>query len=104
MPLNDNPTYVDEISNSYLAGTISVSTTAVEAKVGASRLVNRKFVRIYNNSTTTIYFGPTGVTATSGEPLFQSQWVEVGVEEGDIPVFMITASGTAADVRVQELS
>lgn len=96
-----SPEYSDVLTDSYLAGTISISTTQVEAKVGASRSITRETLRVYNNSLITIYFGPSGVTAATGEPIFKNQWVNIPI--GDLGVFLITASGTAADVRIQEI-
>ena len=101
MSISYNPELSDVLTDSYVAGVISVSTTQVEAKVGASRSASRETLRIYNNSNTTIYFGPAGVTSAIGEPIFKNQWVNIPI--GDIAVFLITASGTAADVRIQEL-
>lgn len=101
MSISYNPELSDVLTDAYVAGVISVSTTQVEAKVGASRLASRETLRIYNNSNTTIYFGPSGVNSLIGEPIFKNQWVNIPI--GDIAVFLITASGTAADVRIQEL-
>jgi hypothetical protein len=99
--LNGGAEYADVFTDGYVAGPISVSTTQVEAKVGATRFALRENLRIFNNSTTTIYFGPSGVSSTTGEPLLKNQWVNIPI--GDIAVFLITASGTAADVRIQEM-
>jgi hypothetical protein len=101
MSITYDPELSDVLTDSYIAGSISVSTTQVEAKVGASRVATRETLRIFNNSSTTIYFGPAGVTSSTGEPIFKNQWVNIPI--GDIAVFLITASGTAADVRIQEL-
>jgi hypothetical protein len=101
MGINGGSEYADVLTDAYVAGVISVSTTQIEAKVGTSRLENREVLRIFNNSNTTLYFGPSGVTASTGEPLFKNQWINIPI--GDIAVFLITASGTASDVRIQEL-
>ena len=101
MTITYNPELSDVLTDSYVAGVISVSTSQIEAKVGASRVATRETLRIYNNSNTTIYFGPSGVTSLTGEPIFKNQWVNIPI--GDIAVFLITASGTATDVRIQEL-
>jgi hypothetical protein len=101
MPIEYGSEYSDVLTDAYVAGSISVSTTQVEAKVLASRLTNRETLRIFNNSSVTIYFGPSGVTSATGEPIFKNQWVNIPI--GDIAVFLITASGTASDVRIQEL-
>lgn len=101
MSISQSSEFSDVLNDAYVAGVISVSTSQVEAKVGASRLSVRETLRIFNNSQTTIYFGPSGVTSTSGEPIFKNQWVNIPI--GDIGVYLITASGTAADVRIQEI-
>lgn len=102
MPIEQGSEYSDVLSDAYVAGVISVSNSQIEAKVGASRLIGRETLRIYNNSNTTIYFGPTGVTSSTGEPIFKNQWVNIPI--GDIAVYLITASGTASDVRIQEFA
>lgn len=89
--------------DSYVSGVISVTTSQIQAKVGVSNLTGREVLRIYNNSNVTIYFGPSGVTASTGEPIFKNQWVEIKVKDS-INVFLITASGTASDVRIQEMA
>ena len=99
--LNGGSEYADVFTDGYVAGVVSVSITQVEAKSLSTRYPLRENLRIYNNSNTTIYFGPSGVTAATGEPIFKNQWVNIPV--GDIAVFLITASGTAADVRIQEM-
>lgn len=84
----------DEIVNdSYLQGTVSVTTTQIEAKVGGSRLSNRQMLRIYNASNNTIYMGPTGVTTTTGEPIVKGQWINIAVGD-QVAVFLIAATGT----------
>lgn len=102
MPINESSEFSDVVTDNYVSGAISVSTTQTEAKVGGSRLSGRECLRIYNNSTTTIYFGPTGLTSSTGEPIYKGQGVTIMV--GDIGVYLLTASGTASDVRIQELA
>lgn len=101
MGIDNSSEYSDVLTDAYVIGVVSVSTTQVEAKAGASRLANREVLRIFNNSTQTIYFGPAGVTSATGEPIVKNQWVNIPI--GDIAVFLITAAGTAADVRIQEI-
>lgn len=102
MAISFDPELSDVVNQSYVAGSISVSTSAVEAKVGGSRLTGRETLRIYNNSNTTIYFGPSGVTAATGEPVYKDQWVNIPIGD-QLAVFLITDSGTASDVRIQEI-
>lgn len=82
-------------------GAITVSTTAVEVKVGVSRLSNRKSVTAHNNGSSTLYWGYTSsVTSSSGTPLFKDQFIswDVGPTQA---VYIIAASGSH-NVRVTE--
>ena len=100
MGVNESSNYSDTNESTYLSGPQTVLTTEVEAKVGATRVTGRQFVRIYNDGTNTIWFGPTGLSTTTGEPLFKKQSVEVAA--ADLGVFMITDSGTVS-VIIQEI-
>lgn len=94
-----------EVSDIYNQGisnaTVNVGTSQVEAKVGASRLANRKCVVITNLGSGTVYWGATGVTSSNGTPL--NKFAQVVVTVGDIAVFLI-ATGTTNDVRIVELA
>ena len=93
----------DIVNNTdYVSGTISVGTTQVEAKVGGSRLEERKVVRVYNDSNNTIYFGPSGVTTSTGEPLTKNNWVELDLGP-DVGLFLI-ASSSLTGIIIQERS
>ena len=94
--------YSDVLEDGYVAGTVTVTTSAIEAKVGGSTLEGRETLRIYNNSNNTMYFGPSGVTIATGEPLLKKQWVEINVGS-NIGVFLILESGSG-EARIQELA
>lgn len=84
----------DEIVNdSYIQGAVTVTTSQIEAKVGGSRLAGRQMLRVYNGSSNIIYFGPTGVSTTTGEPIEKKQWANIPVGD-NIAVFLIAASGS----------
>lgn len=89
-------------SVAYLTGTVTVGTTEVEAKVGGSALSGRISVRIYNRSSNTIFFGPTGLTTTTGEDLAPGQSVELRLAAS--PGLFLIAAGAGNTVVVQELS
>jgi hypothetical protein len=89
----------DIINTSVVNGVISVSTSQIEAKVGASRLVDRKGLWI-TPTNRDIYWGNTGVTTTNGTVIFKNQTYFLSI--GDIPIFLI-ASGVT-DVRIVEAS
>lgn len=81
-------------------GVVTVGTTQTELKVGGSREAEREVVRVYNSSNSTIYVGPSGVTVSTGEPLFRRQSMEMPI--GDQALYAIVASGTE-DVIVWEI-
>jgi len=81
---------------------VTVGTSAVELKGGASRDPYRKFVIIYNNSNATVYIGGASVTtsgATMGIPILKSQMATVPI--GDMALYAI-AAGAGNDVIVLE--
>lgn len=88
-------------STSYVQADVTVGTSAVEAKVGGSRLANRKRLIITNKSNVTIYIGPSGVTTTTGRPLLKDQ--QMFTDDGDIGVYMIAGSSSNT-VGVEEKS
>jgi hypothetical protein len=82
-------------------GTLNVGTSAVELKVGASPLSNRKNASLFNNSSNTIYWGYTsGVTTSTGTPIFKNQTVVWGIGPST-SVFLIATSVTN-DTRITE--
>lgn len=96
---NDLKTF-DGINIEGVQGAVTVGTTAIEAKVGGSRLTNRKALTIYNNSNQTIYWGFTsGVTTATGTPIARGEFLVLQVS--DVGVWLI--AGTAGNnVRVTE--
>lgn len=105
MSLSPSPDRSDVINDGYVSAIISVGTSQVEAKVGASILSNRQELMIYNDSSSVIYIGPSGVTtsgANKGIPLQKKSWINLPM--GDyISVYMIAGSASN-DVIVQELA
>jgi len=98
---NGSLSTTDISNNGGVNAAISVTTSAIEAKVGGSALANRKNLTIHNNGTGTIYWGySSGVTTTNGTPVFKDQFVswDVGASTS---VFLIAISGTQ-NVRVTE--
>ena len=98
--LGYDPDRIDVVNNTYLSGSISITITQVEAKVGASALTLRQAITITNVGNNTVYYGPTGLTASTGKPLFKNQDVAIPVGPG-IQIFLLTASGTSTAI-IQE--
>jgi len=87
----------------YVATTLSVGSTQIEAKVGGSRDEKRQLVILYNDSNNTVYYGPTGVAtsgANKGIPIEKRQ--EVAVPVGDVGLYLIAGS-SGNNVICQEL-
>lgn len=90
MPVNESGNSA-EIVGSFVQGTVTVGTSQVEAKVGASRADGRQMLRIYNSSSNVIYMGPTGVTTANGEPLEKKQWINIPASDA-LALFLIAGS------------
>lgn len=93
------------LNGSYISTVVSVGTVAVEAKVGGSTLSNRGLVKIYNNSSKTMYHGPATVTtsgANIGEPIVKGQTVYLPFGSST-KVYLIAATA-ANDAIVQEVA
>jgi hypothetical protein len=99
--LSHNGEFDDVLSDGYVTGTVTATTTEVEAKVGASPLSGREVITLHNKGSAEIFYGPTGVTSTTGTPLKKNQFVSLPLGDA-ISLFVITDSGTAT-VIVQEI-
>jgi hypothetical protein len=95
-----NPDKADVVDTDYQTASVAVSTSQVEAKAGGTPLESRLILTLYNSGSKTIYYGPSGVTSSSGTPLRKKQFASIPVGP-NISVYMITDSGSA-DVIVQE--
>lgn len=76
----------------------SVTTSAAEALGAASILSNRKFLCI-TPTNGTVYWGITGVTTSSGSPIFKNQTLTIAAN-ASVHIFVISA-GTV-DCRIVE--
>lgn len=97
----DNGAVVDIVNNSGVQGALTIGTTATEAKVSANRLQYRKSLTVYNNSTSTLYWGYTNaVTTTTGTPLPPFSLTTFGVGDG-LGIWLIGATA-GNNVRITE--
>jgi hypothetical protein len=103
MPANYSPSgeFNDVNNEGYVSGPVSVTAVAVEAKVGANRLSGRETITITNKGAKTVYYGPSGVTATTGDVLYKDQFVSLPIGD-NVGVFVICGAGDTATVIVQE--
>lgn len=82
-------------------GAISVSTVAIQAKVGASNLVNRK-VLIITPTTGPVWWGSNAsVTTLTGTKIYKNQTTSLDFTD-NVPVYIIGLATT--DVRIVECS
>lgn len=98
---NSDRADVNDISMA--SAVVSVGTTQIEAKATATRNAKRQRLLLYNDSSSVVYYGPTGVTvagATRGVPIYKKQVAVIPV--GDVAIFLIAGSA-ANEVIVQEL-
>lgn len=105
MGLRQSAKFSDVVDEAYVSNRISVGTTQVEAKAGASALSNRQELIIFNDGNRTVYFGPTGVTstgATKGIPIDANETVNIQVGDS-LQIFLITDTSTS-DVIIQEFA
>jgi hypothetical protein len=96
-----NPNRIDVNNSSYTSSTITVGTSQVEAMVGGTRDPERQLLIIYNASNNNVFYGPTGVTTSTGIPLEKKQ--EVSIPVGNLGVFLIAGSA-GNSVIVQEMA
>jgi len=91
----------DISNNGGTQGAITVSTSAIEAKVGASPLANRKSLTVHNNSNKVIYWGYTsGVTTSTGSPLAKDTTAVFSV--GPSTSIYLIAAGSGNNTRITE--
>ncbi len=88
----------DAINGSIVFGNLSVGTTAVEAKVGAARLVGRGVLSIAPVDGV-VYYGGAGVTTSNGTPIFKNEKASISATD-NVPIYLVSA-GTV-NVRLIE--
>lgn len=104
MSLVYSPDLADVNATSYTSAVLTVGTSAVELFTGGSRNPRRQALLIYNDSSATVFLGPSTVTisgSTKGVPLLPSQ--STAYPAGDLAVYAIAGSASNA-VLVQELA
>lgn len=89
----------DGIKTELVNAALTVGTTAVEVKVGATRLADRKGVILYNNSNRAMYWGGSGVTVANGIPLQKGESITIRNE--DVSLFVVSDQANQ-DARIVE--
>ena len=102
MGISHNGQFNDVNNDDYVAASLNVTTTEVEAKVGANRLAGRELIIIENQGPGIVRVGPSGVDANNGIRLSKNQTVALPVGDA-IAIYLITESSIAS-VVVQEIA
>lgn len=87
---------------SYISSVKTINTIESIGAVGVSNLSNRKSLSIYNKGAQDIYYGPTGVTDTTGIPIFKDEVLSLDIGDG-VDLYLVTKTGSAT-VIVQEFA
>jgi hypothetical protein len=102
MGLSYSPDFADVENVNYTSGSLTVGTSQQLASAnGSSNLSKRQELLIYNKSSNTLYFGPTGVTTSTGIPLAPGETLNVPFGEA-VSVYLIAAGAGNACI-VQEI-
>ena len=85
-----------------LANAETVGTSAAQIIDGGDELASRKYVMLYNNSNKAMYIGPSGVTVSTGFPLFPGSMLEARIGAA-VDVYAI-GDGAGLNMRALQLS
>lgn len=87
---SDQKTDFDIPDQAGVESALTVGTSAVEIRVGGSRLANRKSVTLYNNAFVNMFWGYTsGVTTTTGTPITPGT-LNSWASSDNNPIYVIT--------------
>jgi hypothetical protein len=95
----DEQVVVDFIDDSIAFGAITVGTTAVACRIGASILTGRKAISINNRGPRSVYYGGSGVTIASGTEVSRGEKAFLPI--GNVEIYLIS-DVAGQDVRVIE--
>lgn len=94
----------DGLHSGGVYGALSIPTagTAVEAKVGASRLTSRKFLQIYSNNNGLFWGLDSSVTTSTGTPLSNGQTITFSIDPSGTFQVWLVGSANSKTVQVVE--
>lgn len=103
MPIGGSGLRADVINASAVITTLVVSSSAAEAKVGASRLSGRQELFLYNASNRTVYWSPDpSVTTSTGIPFDAGEALDLPF--GDAIAIYVIADTGSNNVIVMEMA
>jgi hypothetical protein len=83
-------------------GALSVTTTPVELKVGASPVSERKVISFQPTDGVVYYGYDSSVSSTTGTKIFSNQLIIIEASE-QLAVYLVSETGTV-NVRITEVS
>jgi hypothetical protein len=94
---------VDVMNGPGVHGTLTIGTSPVEIKVGASVHPGRKLVSLANTTSQTLYWGFTNsVTTANGTPIYKNQTARWGINDLPSAKIWVIAATTGNIARVTE--
>jgi hypothetical protein len=91
----------NKIDEGGIEGAITVGTSAVEAKVGASQFTNRQLLTVQHKGNQRLFWGFTpSVTVSSGTEIFKDQSVTFEIQP-EVKVYLIS-NQAGQNVRITE--
>lgn len=90
----------DTFNNGNACGAITVGVTAVEARIGAAPLTNRKGVTIFHNSSGKMYYGCAAITTATGTQIFKN--TQIFIPAGPNTHVYLISDTAAQNVRLIE--
>lgn len=103
MAFGSDGTFNDVVNIDYQSGVLTVGTTQqIAAANGSTNLDDRQELVIYNKSSNTVYFGPTGVTTSTGIPIESKETINIQMGP-DVSLYLIAATA-GNSIIVQEMS
>jgi len=102
MPVTVNGSFAT-VKSAPVVGAKTVTTTAASIFAGSAALPDRYAMTVYNDSSYTIYWGPSGVTTSTGMPILPGDSVTFEFSQSVVTAIYMIAAASAA-IRVMEVA
>jgi hypothetical protein len=102
MSITYNPDRIDVLDTEGVFAALTVTTTPVEAKVGANPLTARQVLVLQPKDRDIFYGFSNTVTASTGIELFRDQTISLPVGPS-VRVWLVASSGSR-NIRIQEIA
>jgi len=89
---------ISEVGAGSNRAVVTVTDTAAQITIGAGK----KNMEIYNQGDNDAYYGGSGVTTSTGIPIFAGQTKQFLKVQSDFNIYVIRAAGETAVLRIVE--